>query len=211
MIRRALEGNGTFGMVLPKPNSNADELGFYELGTLLRIVNVQPFADGRSLVETRGLSRFRVVRHGSVDGYMVGKTERIDDVSLEEEEAVEASEVISQPEDDMAHSNRSKPADGSEPLFRMPETVESLDGMSTQRLMKVATTFVAKMRAQSVPWLTERMLEMYPEDPAVFPWWFASMLPVKDLEKYRLLATTSVRERLKICCAWVIEWERTRW
>jgi Lon protease-like protein len=213
MIRRAAEGNKTFGMILPKPHSGAGEPEFYELGTLLRVVNIQPFPDGRSLVETRGLSRFRVVKHSSVDGYLVARTERIDDVSLEEEEAVEASEVVSEPAtaDATQATAGPKPEDGAEPAFRAPETVDSLDSMSTERLMQVATGFVAKMRAQSVPWLTERMLEMYPQDPAVFPWWFASMLPVKDLEKYRLLATTSVRERLKICCAWIIEWERTRW
>ncbi|KAI9167503.1 LON peptidase N-terminal domain and RING finger protein [Paramyrothecium foliicola] len=212
MIRRALEGNGTFGMVLPRYARGADEADFYELGTLLRIVNIQPLPDGRSLVETRGLSRFRVLAHGSVDGYLVGRTERIDDVSLEEEEAMEAAEVIPEPdeEDDLA-DGVDKGTGGPEEPIRIPETIQSLDVMSTQRLMAVATAFVAKMRAQSVPWLTQRMLEMYPEDPAVFPWWFASMLPVKDLEKYRLLATTSVRERLKICCAWIIEWERSRW
>lgn len=50
------------------------------------------YPDGRSLIGTVGLSRFRVLRHGQLDGYTVGKTERVDDVSLEEE-AMEAAEV----------------------------------------------------------------------------------------------------------------------
>jgi hypothetical protein len=154
-----------------------------------------------------------VQRHGVVDGYIVGKTERIDDVSLEEEEAIEAAEV-------MAHRSPSPGSGIKEPLadggpdnaaVEMPEMVEGLNAMPTTSLMRLASAFVERMRVQSVPWLTERILEMCPEDPAVFPWWFASMLPVKDHEKYRLLGTSSVRERLKICCAWIMEWERNRW
>ncbi|KAH7326373.1 ATP-dependent protease La domain-containing protein [Stachybotrys elegans] len=207
MIRRALDGDGTFGMVLPRSSYGHGENHFYELGTLLRIVNVQPFSDGRSLIETKGVSRFRILRHSTLDGYLVGKTERIDDVSLEEEEALEASEVI--PEQDISQVGPSHPE--AVPVVTLPETVEGLQVMSTKNLMGIATSFVEKMRVQSAPWLTERVLEMCPEDPAVFPWWFASMLPVKDQEKYRLLATSSVRERLKICCTWIMEWETNRW
>ena len=96
----------------------------------------------------------------------------------------------------------------------MPASPEDIDAMSTQSLMQFASSFVARMRVQSVPWLTERMLTIYgecPDDAAIFPWWFASMLPVKDLGKYRLLGTSSVRERLKICCSWIIEWQTSRW
>ncbi|KFA65987.1 hypothetical protein S40285_07176 [Stachybotrys chlorohalonatus IBT 40285] len=207
MIRRALEGDGTFGMVLPRRTYGSGDAPFYELGTLLRVVNVQRFPDGRSLIETKGVSRFRVLRHGIVDGYTVGRTERIEDVSVEEEEALEASEVGSEARDGIGASKSTSDDDE----VRMPETVAGLEALPTRSLMRIAAAFVERMRAQSVPWLTERVLEMYPEDPAVFPWWFASMLPVKDQEKYRLLGTASVRERLKICCAWILEWESNRW
>lgn len=271
MIRRALDGNRIFGMVLPKIPENDNDTKFYEMGTLLRIVNVQYYPDGRSLIETIGLTRFRVVRHGELDGYVVAKTERIDDVSLEEEEAIEVAEVAAGPgsdspsgESDMSldgnvsggsqvaeqtsqssvemedaddnnstHSNHSNHSNNSNsnnnsndsnhdeenesqatasPQARI--TAEDLQTMTTQSLMRFATDFVRRMREQSVPWLTERMRGIYgecPTDPAFFPWWFASMLPVKDLEKYRLLATSSVRARLKICCIWILEWETSRW
>ncbi|KAK2592518.1 hypothetical protein QQS21_009793 [Conoideocrella luteorostrata] len=241
MIRRALEGNRTFGMVLPKRPRDRRDQHFHSLGTLLRVVNAQFYPDGRSVIETVGLTRFRVIRHGELDGYTVAKTERIDDVSLEEEGAMEAAEVAARPRsqqsssaDDHSHSdvrmhtqnNQNNNPDGvgdpeqgsdDDELPRpqpAPTTVSDLRLMSTQSLMRYATDFVAKMGSQSVPWLTAHALSIYgdcPNDPAIFPWWFASMLPVKDLEKYRLLATSSVRERLKICCMWIIEWESTRW
>nr|CCP50075.1 RING finger protein [Fusarium fujikuroi] len=231
MIRRALEGDHTFGMVIPKRPQHPGDANFHQLGTLLRIVNVQFFPDGRSLIETVGLSRFRVLEHSYLDGYIVGKTERIDDVSLEDEEAAEAAEAAEatpietedqqqpiQAMDTVQEPTEPTPtsplprSDSSSP--RMPTSITEIDSMSTQNLMHYASSFVTRMRQQSVPWLTERMLTIYgecPEDPAIFPWWFASMLPVKDIEKYRLLGTSSVRERLKICCTWIVEWETSRW
>ncbi|KAF4980888.1 hypothetical protein FZEAL_3210 [Fusarium zealandicum] len=229
MIRRALEGDRTFGMVLPRRPQHAEDTDFHELGTLLRIVNIQYYPDGRSLVETVGLSRFRIRGHNYVDGYMVGKIERVDDVSLEEEEAIEAAEAtplglqspVQEPplvmDDAKGPQDSSSPTSSPTPSTSSPHISASavdIDAMSTQSLMHLASSFVARMRAQSVPWLTERMLTIYgecPDDAAIFPWWFASMLPVKDLEKYRLLGTSSVRERLKICCSWIVEWETSRW
>ncbi|KAL4724889.1 hypothetical protein ACLX1H_008336 [Fusarium chlamydosporum] len=219
------EQDRTFGMVIPKRRQYPGDTDFHELGTLLRIVNIQFYPDGRSLIETVGLSRFRVLEHNFLDGYMVGKTERVDDVSLEDEEAAEAAEASPMETESNQESipileGDKEPTGQASPLPRstssspqMPTSVADVDTMSTQSLMQYASSFVIRMREQSVPWLTERMLTIYgecPEDPAIFPWWFASMLPVKDIEKYRLLGTSSVRERLKICCTWIVEWEMAR-
>ncbi|KAM3509076.1 hypothetical protein MY10362_000785 [Beauveria mimosiformis] len=233
LIRRALEGDKTFGMVLPKRPRHAGDAHFHELGTLLRIENVQFFPDGRCLIETVGLSRFRVQRHGVLDGYAVSSVQRIDDISLEEEEATEAAEMAAAtaadatpfpPPPDAAprHSDDGSASGGyasstsTTPGAARPTiTVPSLETMTTQDLMQLATDFVGRMHDQSVPWMTDRMLAIYGEcpvqDPSIFPWWLGSVLPVKDAEKYRLLGSASVRERLKICCKWIIEWETRTW
>lgn len=224
LIRRALEGDKTFGMVLPRRPRYAGDASFYELGTLLRIEHVQFFPDGRCLIETVGLSRFRVVRHGAFDGYAVSRVERIDDISLEEEEATEASEMAAAtaadaakfPPPDAENASLSGYASSMSTTPSVaPITVPSLETMTTQGLMQLATDFVSRMKEQSVPWMTDRMLAIYGEcpvqDPASFPWWLGSVLPVKDSEKYRLLGSASVRERLKICCKWIIEWETKTW
>lgn len=216
MIRRAMDGNRTFGMVLPKRARSANEPNFYELGTLLRIVNVQYYPDGRSLIETIGISRFRVLRHGTVDGYAMCDIERVDDISLEDEEAVEAQEATT-PSPDVEGSESSesdKPSETSTRSVFKPKSLAEIETMTTASLMEFALDFVSRMTTESVPWLAERMLSIYgecPEDPAIFPWWFASMLPVRELEKYRLLGTSSVRDRLKICCSWIVEWESSHW
>ncbi|KAF9875619.1 ATP-dependent protease La domain-containing protein [Colletotrichum karsti] len=212
MIRRALEGDRTFGMVLPQRPRTPNDTHFMEHGTLLRIVNAEYFADGRSLIETTGISRFKITRHGILDGYLVGKIERMDDISIAEEEDLEAAETQQALERyESANTHLSEESTIPRPLTTTPE---DLSRMPTSELLSFGVSFVERMRQQSVPWLAQRMLAIYgecPNDPALFPWWFASILPAKDYEKYKLLGTTSVRERLKICCSWIREWESSRW
>jgi len=200
MIRRAIEiGDRKFGMMMyNRTGAPQGELGptqFMRYGTLLHIVSMQMMPDGRSLIETVGVSRFKVKDWRMLDGYIVGNIERIDDVSLAEEERLEASETSAVP---------------------VPPTDLScqLDRLSTRELLQIGITFIAKMRATSAPWLHERVLAAYgspPTDPALFPYWFASILPIADDEKYRLLPTTSVREKLKITARWVRRIEAQRW
>ncbi|PWY99211.1 hypothetical protein BCV70DRAFT_163767 [Testicularia cyperi] len=86
MVRRCLEsGNPRFGMVLPSRVNGGTE----EYGTMLEIKSVQMLADGRSMLETVGSYRFKLLEKGSLDGYTVGRVERVDDIPLEEEAELE--------------------------------------------------------------------------------------------------------------------------
>jgi len=200
MVRRALEGDRTFGMVMYHNGS------FVELGTILRIVNVEFYPDGRNILETVGVSRFRILRHGLLDGYTVANIQKIYDVTVSEEEELEVTET-------RVSGERSIPPPML-PNSEFPTTSDEIETLPTRVLMEFAGDFVRRMTDQSVDWLATRILAIYgecPRDPAIFPWWLASVLPVRNMEKYRLLGTTSVRERLKICCGWALEWERTQW
>lgn len=208
MIRRALEGNRRFGMVMynrhREPQGDLGNVQFLEYGTMLEILTVNMLPDGRSLIETRGTTRFRVRAHGVLDGYVVGRVERVEDVSLAEEERLEAEETAAatQPADSPmeGEANQSDPTDVSR--------------LSTQQLLVSGLDFINRMRANSAPWLHQRIIDAYggpPDDPAQFPYWFASILPISDEEKYQLIKTTSVRERLKIVVRWIQRIERQRW
>ncbi|KFY18688.1 hypothetical protein V493_08412, partial [Pseudogymnoascus sp. VKM F-4281 (FW-2241)] len=196
MMRRVLDSDRRFGMLLHNPQQIpqpglATTPPFLEYGTLLHIVSAQLLPDGRSLIESVGISLFRVLRHGVRDGYIVGSVERVEDLPLADEEALEIAETTSAADSD---------ADVS------PDAA-----LSTQELMALCTAFVRRMRAASAPWMHARTLRIYgecPTSPAQFPWWFASVLPLPEGDKYALLQTTSVRERLKICAAWVEKIER---
>lgn len=200
MIRRAIEsGDSKFGMIMynrrSEPQDDLGNVNFMSHGTLLSIKSMELLPDGRSLIETRGLSRFRVKDHGQLDGYMVGDIERIEDISEEQEEQMERLQTSGPPV---------SPAD----------KLGQLDLMPTLGLLKIGTDFIARMQAASAPWLHARVLHSYgppPSDPALFPYWFASILPISDDEKYKLLPMTSIRQRLKLCATWVRKIEAQRW
>ena len=159
--------------------------------------------DGRSLIETRGCDRFRIKAHGILDGYLVGRVERVEDVSLAEEERLEAEET-------------SSTATVASPIQEIPTATEVSEArkLSTQQLFDQSLEFINRMQANSAPWLHQRIIDAYgnpPDDPALFPYWFASILPISDEEKYQLIKTTTVRERLKIVFVWIKRIERQRW
>ena len=220
MIRRAYESQSrSFGMLLYNPTMTSQgDLGpvpFFEYGTMLQIANMHLLPDGRSLIETYGTTRFRVLRHGSLDGYLVGKVERVDDMSTAAEEALEAAETAISNRNFSAQDHFNAPPHHTPPqIQRQPLTPAEINCLPTQQLMEIGTSFVKKMREQSAPWLNSTVFQAYgecPEHPALFAWWFASVLPIHETQKYKLLATTSVRERLKICANWISALEAQRW
>ena len=74
MLRRCLESpTPRFGMVMP-PKSASSRANM-DFGTMLEIRAVRMLPDGRSLVHTWGVSRFRILERGMLDGYMVGRVE----------------------------------------------------------------------------------------------------------------------------------------
>lgn len=200
MIRRCLEnGSRKFGMMMYNGRRiNQGNLGrsqFLEYGTALHISRVEIFPDGRSLIETQGLYRFKVVEASMLDGYYIGRVQRIDDMPLAEEEAAESQETS-----------------GPEPAE--DDFEGRLKHMSTLSLLEHCHNFIQQARTHSANWLNERVLAAYgqpPQDPATFPYWFASVLPIHDDEKYRLLPITSVRERLKMVACWIRALEEARW
>lgn len=210
MMRRVIEGNRQFGMVMyNRTQAPQGELGatrFLEYGTLLEIVNYELLRDGRSFIETRGVGRFKVKAHGMLDGYNVGRIERVEDVSLAEEGIQEQRETT------MAR-DFAEVFLQENPQARLPIDV-AVEILSTQQLLDACTAFVREMREASAPWLRARIIQVYgepPEDPATFPYWFASVVPIVEEEKYVLLQTTRVRERLKIVYSWIGRIRRQRW
>lgn len=209
MIRRVMEsGASTFGMVMYNRSSRLDDgeasssLPFMQYGTLLKVDRFELLPDGRSLVVATGLTRFKVIESGIFDGYQVGRVERVDDVSLTEEETLESMET----------STSSSTAAGTQSSGSGSES--PLSAMSTQQLLQLCLDFVHSQQAEGASWLDARVLLAYgqaPSDPARFPWWFASVLPMPLQEKYALLSTTTVRDRLKITARWVRKLESRDW
>jgi Lon protease-like protein len=211
MIRRALDHGGRkFGMVINnasgQPQGELGRMQFMQYGTVLSIDRYELLPDGRSLISAIGVSRFKILDWGVLDGYVVAKTDRVDDIPLAEEEALEAREVAATAS--MLSSEIDSPAQENE------TTTVPLDALSTQQLLQLGLDFVEQHRAQSAPWLHQRVLMAYgepPTDAAQFPYWLASVLPISEEEKYTLLPVKSVRERLKMTARWIRKLENMEW
>ena len=199
MMRRCVESNREFGILMwnryGEPQGDLGPVHFYHYGTMLYIIQSQLFPDGTSVIESRGTYRFRVKAHDMLDGYSIGSVERIEDVSLAEEERIEAEETAL-------------------PAVEEGDVAGQIERMSTRDLLAMGHEFVTKMHARSATWLRQRALDIYglpPHNAALFPYWFASVLPISDEEKYKLLPTRTVRERLKITATWIKRIESQRW
>ncbi|EFQ97727.1 hypothetical protein MGYG_00767 [Nannizzia gypsea CBS 118893] len=197
MILRVVE-NGTrrFGSVMLNQTGElagqSEPCVHAQYGTLLEIDRLESLSGGRILIRATGRYRFRVLSCRDYDGCKIGCVQRIDDIRIPFEEMIEAEELSALKED-------------SNP--------KSLNILSTQKLFQICFKFVTKCRSSSSSWLNERLLSGYgepPTDPAIFPYWFASVLPITSNEKYKLLSVTTVRGRLKICAKWVRQIEKDK-
>ncbi|KAG8805722.1 hypothetical protein FRC17_005368, partial [Serendipita sp. 399] len=91
MLRRALQQPvPQFGMIMYPAN----ETQTVSYGTMLRVRSVKILSDGRSVIDTWGTHRFRILERGERDGYVVGKVETIYDLSAEMEREIERNATL---------------------------------------------------------------------------------------------------------------------
>ena len=131
----------------------------------------------------------------------------------EEQEQREISEA---PRQEAEPSAATENADESAPADPLAANTPPppIDSMTTEELYQTGRAFVEHMRGASARWLGRTIIEAYgdvPDDPAMFPYWFASVLPITHDEKYALLTTNSVRGRLKITIGWIRRIDSRRW
>lgn len=176
MLRRCLQSAvPKFGMIMP-PRTNGEGT---EFGTILEIRTVQMFPDGRSMVETLGIGRFRLLETGSLDGYMVGRIElyALCPCQLVSSLIYYRIEDLPQGVDD--ESNTSSASLSIEHNALPLITTGSLDQdvpATNEELMNVCRTFLEKLRTCSAPWVIQRLNHAYgpePENPSYFSFWMA--------------------------------------
>ncbi|XP_072300307.1 LON peptidase N-terminal domain and RING finger protein 2 [Eucyclogobius newberryi] len=163
MIRRSMEtGTKQFGMCI------ADDLkGFADYGCMLQVRDVKFFPDGRSVVDTIGVSRFKVLSHGQRDGYNTAKIEYLEDKKVEGEELVELLKLH-----DMVYEQANS-------------WFTSLrDNMKSQILShfgQLPTRDPDPPASSSGP---------------AWCWWLLAVLPLENRAQLAILAMTSLKERL---------------
>uniref|UniRef100_A0A668AW30 Si:ch1073-440b2.1 n=1 Tax=Myripristis murdjan TaxID=586833 RepID=A0A668AW30_9TELE len=163
MIRRSMEtGTKQFGMCI------SDEVkGFADYGCMLEVRDVKFFPDGRSVVDTIGVSRFRVLSHGQRDGYNTAKIEYLEDRKVEGEELVELLKL---------HDSVYEQASSWFTSLK--------DNMKSQILSHFGHLPSKDPDPQASP-----------SGPA-WCWWLLAVLPLENRAQLTILAMTSLKERL---------------
>ena len=170
MLRRCLATRDpAFGMVPPPRQQAGNGAPGNDYGTMLRIRNVQMLPDGRAIVETWGTWRFRIMERGVLDGYVVGRVERIDDFEGEVEDMYEREHArvpqgAGEKVEREGGGSSSQAAEGSR---RRPP--------SNEELMAICRNFLEELK-EGTPWVGQHLNTNYvpmPEDAARFSFWIA--------------------------------------
>ncbi|KAG9015426.1 hypothetical protein FRB94_000030 [Tulasnella sp. JGI-2019a] len=237
MVRRCLQNpTPAFGMMMP-PRTNGS---LNDYGTMLEIKSIQMLPDGRSMVETKGIYRFRVLERGQLDGYGVGRVERIDDVDPAFDEMLAEVGISSMspsssssPPSPARNQTRSRSASASASESTSPLRVStlntttstlSLPGTPTRglpvpeptvdELMQICREFYEQLRNGTAPWVVQQLNNTYgamPTDSSTFSFWMAVLLPIDDNEKAKLLPIRSPRMRLKLIVHWIQSLNSSWW
>ncbi|XP_075040376.1 LON peptidase N-terminal domain and RING finger protein 3 [Mixophyes fleayi] len=163
MIRRCMEtGTKQFGMCI------GDSVkGFAEYGCMLEIRNVEFFADGRSVVDSIGKRRFKVIQHSQRDGYNTADIEYIEDEKVQGDNYAE--------------------------LFTLHDSVYD-QAYTWFNTLKPALKSRILSHFGPMP-AKESDLQVNPNGPA-WCWWILAVLPLESRAQLPFLAMTSLKDRL---------------
>lgn len=163
MMRRCLEtGTKSFGMCLYESGKS-----FADYGCMLEIQHLDYLPDGRSLVETVGRRRFRVLQRGQLDGYHIAEIEYLVDKKAEGEELQEVQRLH-----DMVYQ-------------QLEDCFSQHRGSLPRRIFMHHTSPPPK----------EDDIQASPDGPN-WCWWLLSVLPLDPTYQMLILSMTSLTERL---------------
>ncbi|KAL1270197.1 hypothetical protein QQF64_032486 [Cirrhinus molitorella] len=164
MIRRCMEtGTRQFGMCI-----SDSQKGFVDYGCMLQIRSVHFLPDGRSVVDTIGGKRFRVLSRGMRDGYCIANIEYLEDTKVNDEEDLDKLQVLH----DQVYDQARKWFQNLENRFR--NQILQHFGPMPEREADIQAT---------------------PNGPACC-WWLLAVLPVDPRYQLSVLSMTTLKERL---------------
>jgi len=164
MIRRAMEaGTREFGMC-----TNSADKPFSDYGTMLEIRDIQYFPDGRSVVDTMGGRRFKVVDRGTKDGYATASVEFLHDVVPEGQELLDLQQL---------HDRTRALA------------VSWFNKASEEIKAGILSHYGAMPHLEQDYWSS-------PSGPA-WTWWVLAILPLDSQAQQQILSQTQLKKRLE--------------
>ncbi|KAG5285701.1 hypothetical protein AALO_G00006410 [Alosa alosa] len=164
MIRRCMDtGTRQFGMCI-----NDSQKGFVDYGCMLLIRSVHFLPDGRSVVDTIGGKRFRVLSRSMKDGYCIADIQYLEDTKV---------------------------SDGEE-LLKLQELHDQVYEQACTWFQNLKTRFRNQILQHFGP-MPEREADIQatPNGPACC-WWLLAVLPVDPRYQLSVLSLPTLRERL---------------
>ncbi|CBY20160.1 unnamed protein product [Oikopleura dioica] len=170
LLRRCIRSrNGEFGMNLPCISPG--QLPYERNGTLLKVRNTDYFNDGRVVVDSVGVGRFKVQNNLIIDGYDAATVERVIDVPPRE-------------------SDMGRLATLSTLVFqRALQWFESLPDDQSQALIR---------HYGEMPDRSTEQQEYANSDGPAWTWWVLAVIPAEDRIKLHVIGQTSLLNRLKL-------------
>ncbi|KAH6586456.1 hypothetical protein BASA50_000411 [Batrachochytrium salamandrivorans] len=228
LIKRCLEGNRRFGMVMPRPSCSGGSLCM-DHGTLVYIKHFEPLlscdivstVEGnlpRYVVEVTALHRFRILSmEKNSAGYMEGYVERVEDIEPEDEctnSSLHRPETtlplcsLSQAPLSRTFSQSHPSSQGTEQqqVNHPPLRSQEWDPSALVTLVYRARRFISGLLASLPPAARlhfDRQHGAMPSDPADLSFWLAEFLPLNPYILYALLPLKSVTERMALICTWI--------
>lgn len=179
MIRRCMEsGTREFGMCGSLESGN----GYYEYGATLEIRDIRYLPDGRSILNTVGKRRFKVLHRSHLDGYNVATVDFIEDEMESDDRLAETQKL---------HD-------------KMRRSVE----LWFRRIPAVARDKIVECCGEMPP--VEHRYWTKPHGPD-WLWWLATMLPLHNLAKHSLLGMVHLRKRLMLLYYNFLQFLKDRW